>query len=243
MMIKYGKKCRVFQLLACAILTVPATSYAQPQAKTGSSISKAVERMICQNLANKAIGERANYKSGVRVSGEEVTPAEGPQAGRDVREVVTVPLTIDLARRMGVNVPDSIEMKAQLGILHIDREGAIRFDNKDITDKARQLCNSAEGGQQKGPELPLPGTQKANQPPENLNRPESPDKTASPNSPDEPSMPTDPDASNDAGVKIPVHDPEMHRNGDAAPEIQAPGNGDDAPRAFKFSPDKDAQSR
>ena len=237
---------RYTYFLAYTVLGILSAGPARAQAGAETSVSRAVERMICQNLANQAIGGDADYKPGVSASGEDVTPAEGPQAESRVREVVAVPLTIDLARRMGLDVPDDIEMKTRLGTLRIDRKGAIRFEDKDITDKAKQLCNAPDGGQQKGPELPLPGEREAGKPPEAIHTPkapQAPDRAVSPDKPVQPSAPESPASSDAAGIDVPVHVPEMHRKGEAKPDAQESDRDDETPRAFKLSPDQIPQSQ
>lgn len=220
---KFGMYNLVFQFILCAMIGTigakQASAQTEPQIGAESSVSKAVERMICRNLANQAIGEEARYKPGVSASGRDVVPAEGEQDDNRVRKVVTVPLTVDLARRMGLAVSDSVELDARLGTLSIDRQGTVRFKDKDITDKTKQLCNGRDGMQQQGPELPVPGSQDADQPPEKLNSPNAPsapEKAAVPDSPEAPDT--------------------------QAPDAPASGD-DETPRTFKLSPDKDVQSR
>ena len=184
------KRLALKYLYTIAIFTMWGLFSAGPalaQAGAETSVSRAVERMICQNLANQVIGEGAAYKPGVSASGKDVTPAEGDQqVKQEIHEVVAVPLTVDLARRMGIDTPEGVKLEKQLGTLRIDRKGTIRFQDDDITDKARQLCNRQTGEGNKGPELPVPDSQDINQPPADLQPPKTPEMPSTIQSPNAP---------------------------------------------------------
>ncbi|MFD1627929.1 hypothetical protein [Azospirillum griseum] len=76
---------------------------AAAQAQTGKPV---VDPTLCRALARHQPAPDVAYKPGVDVKGRPVAPADLPgSAGTMATPPIDIPLTIDLARRMGVRLP------------------------------------------------------------------------------------------------------------------------------------------
>jgi len=54
---------------------------------------------------------------------------------------IHVPLTIDMAERMNVDLPEGVEMQGMIGLLSVYKDGRIMYDGKDLTRNIQDICN------------------------------------------------------------------------------------------------------
>jgi len=53
-----------------------------------------------------------------------------------------VPLTIDMAKNFGIDLPAGGELEAQFGMIEIYKDGHILYDGKDISSDIEGSCNN-----------------------------------------------------------------------------------------------------
>ena len=59
-----------------------------------------------------------------------------------IREIIYIPVTIDMAERYGLSVPAGIELESTLGMIEIYKDGKILYDGKDISGNLEDECNN-----------------------------------------------------------------------------------------------------
>lgn len=97
---------------------------------------------ICLLTSEYHPSDDVNYQPGVDVHGNPVTQADLGMMPFDQADIVSVPLTVDLARRIR-ETPDEyegVEMQAPLGMLDIQMDGTITFNGQDWTGEVRRFC-------------------------------------------------------------------------------------------------------
>lgn len=95
----------------------------------------------------------ANYKEGVDVNGNAVTPADLPSSSSvSLPDTVEIPLTIDLADRLNLST-SGIEMKSPMGTIKVHKDGKVFFNDKDITNDAKTYCANAHNGSMSGSDM------------------------------------------------------------------------------------------
>lgn len=128
------KKIALMMTVAAATLAVPAlTNPAMAQN------SAALCKIYTQQGGSAAVP--AAYQSGVDVNGNPVVPADGGVTPAiSAPGSVRIPVTVDLARALGVPVPGGVEMDAPVGVANISSTGAVSFNGQDITAQTAALC-------------------------------------------------------------------------------------------------------
>lgn len=110
----------------------------------GKSSTLAVEKIVCQKAVARTPSADVAYQSGVDVDGNPVTPADvsAPTASTAsmVPDYVSVPLTIDLAKRLNYQLPAGAEMNSVLGNLSIYKDGRVQFNGQDLSPQVTALC-------------------------------------------------------------------------------------------------------
>jgi len=82
----------------------------------------------------------ADYVPGVDVKGKAVVPADvGSSAASGIPEPLVVPVTIDIAQRVGIPTQGA-NMDATLGFLEIFADGRVLYNGQDISGKVNAIC-------------------------------------------------------------------------------------------------------
>ncbi len=99
------------------------------------------EPVECRILSAHQVRSDVHFVPGQDVKGRPVVPADINSAPMALPDVITAPLTIDLASRLqNMSVPAGIDMKSPLGFLEIYKNGRVVYDGRDITSQAYALC-------------------------------------------------------------------------------------------------------
>lgn len=97
----------------------------------------------CRRLVAHEPSADATYKPGVDVRGKPVAPADlGGGAQLNMNTDVSIPLTIDLAKRYGVTMPRGTEAKITPGTVTV-RNGKAFFNGQPMTDYDQQVIADA----------------------------------------------------------------------------------------------------
>lgn len=102
----------------------------------------------CARLVTHVAAADVNYRPGVDVNGNAVAPADlNAQPRIAVPEVISIPVTIDLATDLGIDTP--FLARPTVGEVRITRDGRVSFNGQPIGDAAQHAL--AKRCQQVGP--------------------------------------------------------------------------------------------
>lgn len=130
-------------LAVCGLALVSGVAQAKDPTD-GQSGSIAVENMLCGQLYVAHDGAGAAYTSGVDVNGKPVAPADLPAASPAIAvpDYIEVPLTVNLAEKLGQSLPEGTEMKGVVGNLRLYKSGKVEYNGQDLTPKVTTLCSA-----------------------------------------------------------------------------------------------------
>lgn len=121
----------ILNVALCLVAAAPA--YAETATKDSDL---ALCKLRSQHLASA-------YQPGVDVKGNAVVAADVNVAPATALDVVRIPMTVDLAQRLG-SVPAGAEMKAATGMIEIYKDGRVTFNGQDMSEVAIVLCDGAK---------------------------------------------------------------------------------------------------
>lgn len=98
---------------------------------------------VCRTLVKHKPAGNVVYQPGVDVSGKEVVSAETGETKFEVPDVVKVPLTVDLAKRVYSLTGQDVLMETNLGMLDIHQDGRVMFGEEDWTEEIMTLCGQS----------------------------------------------------------------------------------------------------
>lgn len=129
---------------AAALMVSVSTAALAKDPTDGKSEGLAVEKMICQQLYVHKPADDVAYKPGVDVNGNAVAPADLPSSSAqiDAPDYIEVPMTVDLAQRLGQQVPQGVEMKGNIGNLRLYKDGRVNFNGQDLGQQASAMCGN-----------------------------------------------------------------------------------------------------
>lgn len=77
-----------------------------------------------------------------------IKPVLGPdRVSQDDLEKVIIPITIDMAARYGIDVPNGILLESNVGMIEIYKDGRIIYNGEDITGNIEEKCNHDSGSE------------------------------------------------------------------------------------------------
>ena len=103
---------------------------------------------LCKLMRTESAVPGAAYQSGVDVNGHPVVPADLNATPSMMPDVVKIPLTIDLAKRLNTAPPAGTEMESKMGDVEIRKDGSVSFNGQDLTPQAQTLCGMAQAAPQ-----------------------------------------------------------------------------------------------
>ncbi len=120
------------------------------------ALAQTVEYAECKTIAEYFPQADVNYQPGVDVNGKAVVPADLNAAPMELPDIMTIPLSIDLAKRLP-DAPAGAQMEASLGFLEVHKDGRVTYEGKDWTPQVYAICRGetlpplgAEDGQTGG---------------------------------------------------------------------------------------------
>jgi|GEM_PF-2299931 len=97
--------------------------------------------LLCNALSqiDKFVG--AAYVPGVDVHGRHVAKAdiETNYQEKPLR-VVRIPLDLDIAQRLNLQLPTGVDLTPTLGFLSVSQDGTVKFEGNNMTQKAQSYC-------------------------------------------------------------------------------------------------------
>ena len=130
-MIRYMCTMRNTQIVAvfALFLAVSAPVHAQTSVRITES--------DCSRLVTHVAAADVNYRPGVDVNGNAVAPADlNAQPQIAVPDVISIPVTIDLATNLGIDTP--FLARPTVGEVQISRDGRVTFNGQPIGGNAQQ---------------------------------------------------------------------------------------------------------
>ena len=130
-MVRYMCTMRNTPLLAGFVLICAVSGPAQGQTTVQITESD------CSRLVTHVAAADVAYRPGVDVNGNAVAPADlNAQPQISVPDVISIPVTIDLATNLGINTP--FLARPTVGEVQITRDGRVSFNGQPIGDAAQQ---------------------------------------------------------------------------------------------------------
>lgn len=96
---------------------------------------------LCKLRAQHISDTGVAYKPGVDVNGNDVVPADVSAAPSIVPDNIRIPMTVDLAKRLGTT-PIGTELNAEMGFVEIRRDGQVTFNGQDLTSQTNIACGN-----------------------------------------------------------------------------------------------------
>ena len=95
-----------------------------------------ISEMDCSQLVTHVASSDVSYRPGVDVNGNAVEPADlNAQPQISVPDVISIPVTIDLATNLGINTP--FLARPTVGEVQITRDGRVSFNGQPIGDSTQ----------------------------------------------------------------------------------------------------------
>lgn len=92
-------------------------------------------------FTHKNVAKSATYQPGVDVHGRPVVPADGGMAAPiGMTDNIRIPVTVDLAQKLGAAVPAGTNLEAVAGVVNISAAGQVSFNGQDLTPATYALC-------------------------------------------------------------------------------------------------------
>ena len=98
---------------------------------------------LCKNAFDQSPALGVAYVPDVDVHGNPVVPADLYERPKLIPDVILIPLTVDLAQRLGT-LPQGTEMRSQLGTLQIYDGGKVVLNGQDLSLQAQALCEGKD---------------------------------------------------------------------------------------------------
>lgn len=98
---------------------------------------------VCRTLVKHKPADNVIYKGGVDVHGNAVVPADVNAAPMPTPQVVKVPLTIDLAKRVAALQGTGVQMENNMGMVEIHSDGKVMYNGQDWTEPMMTLCGES----------------------------------------------------------------------------------------------------
>lgn len=110
-----------------------------------SGLARAEEQELCDqfNLIHKP-AEGVAYQPGVDVRGNPVPPADLNAPPADNFDKISVPITIDLAERLGQNLPVGAKLETNLGTIDVYRDGRVIYNGRDLSEAVKAACGQPQ---------------------------------------------------------------------------------------------------
>src|SRR5437868_3609684 len=87
---------------------------------------------LCSMLASHQ-AMTAAYQPGVDASGNAVAPADvNAQAMAGMPDILSVPVTVDMAKQLTTGWPAGTEMKSDMGVVELHKDGRITLGGQDV---------------------------------------------------------------------------------------------------------------
>lgn len=100
------------------------------------------QNTLCDKVgAFNANVPEATYTPGVDVHGNPVKGADVNSSSAWMPDVIKVPIVIDLAERLGTDLPEGTKLEAPIQTVEIHKDGRIMMNGQDITTQAHSLCS------------------------------------------------------------------------------------------------------
>ncbi|QQG35324.1 MAG: hypothetical protein HYS17_07140 [Micavibrio aeruginosavorus] len=122
----------IFLILATTVLSLPLPVSAQN------------DLALCRLRAQHMARTDAAYQPGVDVHGKPVVPADVSAVPAMIPDVVKIPISIDLAQRLG-QVPAGAELKTETGMVEVHRDGRVTYNGVDLTQQTNAVCGGDAG--------------------------------------------------------------------------------------------------
>lgn len=113
---------------------------------------------VCRLLPEYKPSADVDYKPGVDVHGKPVVSADLNAAPPATFDVIKLPVTVDLAQRLGAVPPAAgLELKPQVAFMLIHKDGRVEYNGRNVSSQVATACGDAAvlvGAAPKAPVVP-----------------------------------------------------------------------------------------
>jgi hypothetical protein len=120
--------CAFFVLLLC-----PFSAQAQTDGERSFLCHRAVAYQPAVGVA---------FQPGVDVNGKPVAPADANPDVIILPPTVQVPITIDLAQWLQLDLPQGTRMESVMGFAEVDKDGKVMWNGQDISQNVTAACST-----------------------------------------------------------------------------------------------------
>lgn len=118
------------------LIIVSITLFSAVSAPVHAQTTVRITEADCSQLVTHVASSDVNYRPGVDVNGNAVAPADlNAQPQISVPDVISIPVTIDLATDLGIDTP--FLARPTVGEVQITRDGRVSFNGQPIGDSAQ----------------------------------------------------------------------------------------------------------
>ncbi len=99
---------------------------------------------LCRTAQKHKADDDVAYKPGVDVSGNPVIPADLNAQPAPIPENIAIPLTVNLAERFHIAIPEGMELKPDVGMIYVYRDGRVIYNDQDLTAQTAVICDDKQ---------------------------------------------------------------------------------------------------
>lgn len=98
--------------------------------------------MLCRVAGGYNVPVGVNYQAGVDVHGRAVAPADLNAPKMHGSDIVRIPVSIDLAQALRLNVRSGVELKTTVAMVEVRPDGTVTYNGENITGDVTTLCSN-----------------------------------------------------------------------------------------------------
>lgn len=93
----------------------------------------------------RALMVRHTPNTDVEHVGDAEVPADLNAVSKPILSPILIPITLDLAERYALNIPDDIQLEPDIAMIEIYVDGRVLYNGQDISSRAQDICGESKG--------------------------------------------------------------------------------------------------
>ena len=97
--------------------------------------------VLCRTIPEyKKSVSGVEYQAGVDVNGKSVVPADLNALDASIPDIINIPINLDMAQRFARTMPTGVELKPDVGMIGVHKDGRVTYNGQDISKQAYSVC-------------------------------------------------------------------------------------------------------
>ncbi|MCC6597371.1 MAG: hypothetical protein IT559_01110 [Alphaproteobacteria bacterium] len=96
--------------------------------------------VLCNSLPEYRPAPGVEYEPGIDAKGRAVLPADLNAPLNGGVDKINIPITLDLAQRFNIFPANGIELKPDVGLISVYKDGRVEYNGQDLARQAYTLC-------------------------------------------------------------------------------------------------------